>query len=58
MDAGLLGRVAELSGGTYFDLADIDQLTSAVEFTPNAYSDRSALICGISHGYLLCYSVC
>ena len=43
MDAGLLGRVAELSGGTYFDLADIDQLTSAVEFTPNAYSEQVSL---------------
>ena len=43
MDTGLLGRVAELSGGTYFDLDDIDQLTSAVEFTPNAYSEQVSL---------------
>ena len=34
MDTGLLGRIAELSGGSYFDLADIDQLATAVEFAP------------------------
>ena len=54
MDTGLLGRIAELGGGTYFDLADIDQLASAVEFTPMPTQSRSALICGISRGYLPC----
>ena len=40
MDRGLLARIAELSGGRYFDLSDIDQLASAVQFTPNAYSEQ------------------
>ncbi len=37
-DTGLLGRLAEASGGDYFNLADVDGLADAVEFTPNAYS--------------------
>lgn len=40
LDNGLLGRIAELSGGSYFSLADADQLADAVEFTPNAYSQQ------------------
>ena len=38
MDAGLLGRIAEESGGSYFALSDMDGLADRVEFTPNAYS--------------------
>ena len=38
MDAGLLGRIADASGGTYFDLSDVNALPESVEFTPNAYS--------------------
>ncbi len=38
MDAGLLRRIAGESGGSYFDLSEVDGLTESVEFTPNAYS--------------------
>ena len=38
MDAGLLGRIADASGGSYSNLADVSQLPERVEFTPNAYS--------------------
>ena len=38
MDAGLLARIADASGGSYFSLAESDGLADAVEFTPNAYS--------------------
>ena len=38
MDAGLLARIANASGGSYFSLAESDGLADAVEFTPNAYS--------------------
>jgi uncharacterized membrane protein len=38
MDSGLLARIAEASGGQYFNLADIGALAGAIEFTPNAYS--------------------
>ena len=37
-DAGLLGRIAGESGGSYFDLSEVDGLKESVEFTPNAYS--------------------
>ena len=37
-DAGLLRRIAGESGGSYFDLSEVDGLTESVEFTPNAYS--------------------
>ena len=37
-DAGLLKRIAGESGGSYFDLSEVDGLTESVEFTPNAYS--------------------
>ena len=37
-DAGLLARIAEASGGSYFNLAEVDSLVDVVEFTPNAYS--------------------
>lgn len=37
-DSGLLGRIADASGGQYFDIGDISQLADAIEFTPNAYS--------------------
>ena len=36
--AGLLGRIARESGGSYFDLSEVDGLKESVEFTPNAYS--------------------
>ena len=38
MDAGLLRRIAAESGGSYFDLSEVDGLKESVEFTPNAYS--------------------
>jgi len=38
MDSALLGRISQESGGTYFNLSDIDTLPDRVEFTPNAYS--------------------
>lgn len=38
LDSGLLARIAEASGGSYFDLADAGALASTIEFTPNAYS--------------------
>ncbi len=37
-DSGLLGRIADASGGQYFDIGDVSQLADAIEFTPNAYS--------------------
>ena len=38
MDSGLLARIADASGGGYFNLSDSAGLTDAIEFTPNAYS--------------------
>ncbi len=38
MDAGLLSRIAEASGGRYFNLNNVSNLAGTVEFTPNAYS--------------------
>lgn len=40
MDSGLLGRIAEASGGSYFDLADVNGVSDAIQFTPNAYSEE------------------
>lgn len=37
-DAALLGRIAESSGGQYYDLSQINQLVSDIERTPGAYS--------------------
>lgn len=37
-DSGLLARIADASGGQYFDLGNVSALAGAVEFTPNAYS--------------------
>ena len=38
MDSGLLARIADASGGTYFNLDGVEGLADTVEFTPNAYS--------------------
>ncbi|GJM12671.1 MAG: membrane protein [Pseudohongiella sp.] len=38
LDSGLLARIAEVSGGSYFNLPDAAALASTIEFTPNAYS--------------------
>ncbi|MCI5105234.1 MAG: hypothetical protein MRY76_00820 [Pseudomonadales bacterium] len=38
MDRGLLERIAEASGGRFFDLNNVGNLAGTVEFTPNAYS--------------------
>ncbi|MDG2250659.1 MAG: VWA domain-containing protein [Gammaproteobacteria bacterium] len=38
MDSSLLERIADVSGGTYFNLSDVTGLADSVEFTPNAYS--------------------
>ncbi len=38
MDSGLLARISDASGGSFFDISNADQLADAVEFTPNAYS--------------------
>ena len=35
---GLLGRISQESGGSYFELSDVDGLADRVDFTPNAYS--------------------
>jgi uncharacterized membrane protein len=40
LDRALLARVAEASGGFYFDLADAGNLPEAIDFTPNAYSQE------------------
>ncbi|HAU24545.1 MAG TPA: hypothetical protein DCX09_07690 [Gammaproteobacteria bacterium] len=40
MDGGLLARIAEASGGTYFNVDGIDALADTVEFTPNAFSQE------------------
>lgn len=38
LDSGLLARIAEASGGNYFDINNVAGLADTVEFTPNAYS--------------------
>jgi len=38
MDSGLMSRIAEASGGAFFNLEDSTDIVSAIEFTPNAYS--------------------
>lgn len=38
MDSGLLARIAEASGGNYFNVNNMGDLANTVEFTPNAYS--------------------
>lgn len=38
LDSGLLSRIAEVSGGSYFNLASAAELANTIEFTPNAYS--------------------
>lgn len=38
LDSGLLTRIAEVSGGSYFDLPAAGGLADTIEFTPNAYS--------------------
>ncbi|MCY4264424.1 MAG: hypothetical protein OXE78_06175, partial [Gammaproteobacteria bacterium] len=38
MDSGLLSRIAEISGGSFFSLDQASELVNAIEFTPNAYS--------------------
>ncbi len=38
LDSGLLNRIAEVSAGSYFDLAAAAALANTIEFTPNAYS--------------------
>ncbi|MEX2469984.1 MAG: hypothetical protein WD396_09530 [Pseudohongiellaceae bacterium] len=37
-DSGLLARIAEASGGNYFNLNNVGSLPETIEFTPNAYS--------------------
>ncbi|MBL4820993.1 MAG: VWA domain-containing protein [Gammaproteobacteria bacterium] len=38
MDAGLLERIAESSGGNYYNLSQASNLLSEIEYVPNAYS--------------------
>jgi hypothetical protein len=38
MDRGLLERIADASGGSFFSLNNVGNLAGTVEFTPNAYS--------------------
>ncbi len=38
LDSGLLSRISEASGGSYFNLAAAAALADTIEFTPNAYS--------------------
>ena len=40
MDGGLLARIAEASGGTYFKVDGVDALADTVEYTPNAFSQE------------------
>ena len=40
LDSGLLARIAEASGGSYFSLQDADSVSDAIQFTPNAYSEE------------------
>lgn len=40
MDSGMLTRIADASGGQYFNVQDVSGLAGAVEFTPNAYSQE------------------
>jgi hypothetical protein len=37
-DTGLLSRIAEASGGKYYNASQMGQLATDIEFTPNAYS--------------------
>ena len=38
LDSGLMARIAEVSGGSYFKLPAASELANTIEFTPNAYS--------------------
>lgn len=38
LDSGLLLRMAQASGGSYFNLSAASSLADTIEFTPNAYS--------------------
>jgi len=38
LDSALLARIAEVSGGSYFNLSVASELANTIEFTPNAYS--------------------
>ncbi|MCH7815877.1 MAG: hypothetical protein IIC60_04825 [Proteobacteria bacterium] len=38
LDSGLLLRMAQASGGSYFNLSAANSLADTIEFTPNAYS--------------------
>ena len=38
LDSGLMARIAEVSGGSYFNLSVASELANTIEFTPNAYS--------------------
>lgn len=38
LDSGLLARIADASGGSYFNLSEADSIAGSIEFTPNAYS--------------------
>ena len=40
LDSGLLARVSQASGGSYFDIDAAGNLSEAIEFTPNAYSQE------------------
>lgn len=38
MDAGLLARIANTSGGKYYDLSEAGDLADEIQYVPNAYS--------------------
>ena len=38
MDSGLLGRIAETSGGNYYNIDQAGNLLDEIEYVPNAYS--------------------
>ena len=38
LDSALMSRIAEVSGGSYFNLSLASELATTIEFTPNAYS--------------------
>ena len=39
-DAGMLARIADSSGGRYYDLSDAQQLLTDIDHVPGAYSSE------------------
>ena len=43
MDAGLLSRMADASGGRYFNWQNVGELPDTIQYTPNAYSTEEQI---------------